>query len=159
MPVFRWGSALDAFRDMEREMDRVLRNMDLAFEGLRLGRPHPPVNVYELENEFLLTAELPGVRTEDLEISVANGRLTIRGGRDQHDPLPEEQYRRSERRYGRWERVMPLPDRVQDDGLAAEFVNGVLKIHFPKLPSTQPRQIPISNEGSHEPRSGLEVQS
>ncbi|MBX3442537.1 MAG: Hsp20/alpha crystallin family protein [Planctomyces sp.] len=144
MAVFRWGSALDAFRDMEREMDRVLRNMDLAFEGLRIGRPHPPVNVYELEDEFLLTAELPGVRTEDLELSVSNGHLVLRGERSDPQPLPEERYRRSERRHGRWERVIPLPDRIRDDQLGAEFVNGVLKVHLPKAPSTQPRQIPIS---------------
>jgi HSP20 family protein len=147
MAVFRWGSALDAFRDMEREMDRVLRSMDLAFEGLRIGRPYPPVNVYELDSEFLLTAELPGVRAEDLELSVANGQLTLRGGRKEATDLPEDRYRRSERRHGRWERVISLPDHVQEEGLAAEFVNGVLRIHLPKAPSTQPRQIPVS-EGS-----------
>jgi HSP20 family protein len=147
MAVFRWGSALDAFRDMEREMDRVLRSMDLAFEGLRIGRPYPPVNVYELESEFLLTAELPGVKTEDLELSVTNGQLVLRGSRSESNGQPDERYRRSERRQGRWERVIPLPDRIRDEQLAAEFVNGVLKVHLPKAPSTQARQIPIS-EGS-----------
>ena len=44
MALFRWGSPIDAFRDMEREMDRVLRSMNQAFEGLRIGRPYPPVN-------------------------------------------------------------------------------------------------------------------
>jgi HSP20 family protein len=147
MAVFRWGTAFDAFRDMEREMDRVLRNMDWAFEGLRIGRPYPPVNVYELENEFLLTAELPGVRSEDLELSVANGQLKLSGGRDATNDPPQERYRRSERRHGRWERVINLPERIQEEGLGAEFVNGVLKIHLPKAPSTQPRQILISEGG------------
>lgn len=148
MAVFRWGSAIDAFRDMEREMDRVLKSMDWAFEGLRIGRPYPPINVYDLESEFLLTAELPGVRTEDLELSVANGQLTLRGSRDDNSVLPAEGYRRNERRHGSWERSIPLPERVQEEQLAAEFVNGVLKIHLPKAPSTQARQIPIAEGNS-----------
>jgi HSP20 family protein len=148
MAVFRWGSALDAFRDMEREMDRVLRSMDWAFEGLRIGRPYPPVNVYDLDGEFLLTAELPGVRTEDLELSVANGQLILKGGREDAGNLPPERFRRSERRHGRWERSIPMPERVQEEQLSAEFVNGVLKIHLPKAPSTQPRQIAVSEGAS-----------
>ena len=49
MPVFRWGSAFDAFRDLEREMDHLLHSVNMAFEGLRIGRPFPAVNIYELE--------------------------------------------------------------------------------------------------------------
>lgn len=148
MPVFRWGSPLDAFRDMEREMDRVLRSVNQAFEGLRIGRPYPPLNVYERETEFLLTAELPGVRTEDLELNVANGQLVLRGQRSEANDPPPERYRRSERQQGRWERSIPLPDRVQEEQMSAEFMNGVLTVHLPKAPSTQPRQIPISENAS-----------
>jgi len=144
MAVFRWGSPLEAFRDMEREMDRVLRSVNQAFEGLRIGRPYPPVNVYERPDEFLLTAELPGVRTEDLELSVANGQLVLRGQRVEPNEPPPERYRRSERQQGKWERSTPLPDRVQEEQMTAEFINGVLTVHLPKAPSTQPRQIPIS---------------
>ncbi len=144
MAVFRWGSPLDAFRDMEREMDRVLRSVNQAFEGLRIGRPYPPLNVYERPEEFLLTAELPGVRTEDLELSVANGHLVLKGQRLEPHDMPPERYRRSERQHGHWERAIPLPDRVQEEQMSAEFVNGVLTVHLPKAPSTQPRQIPIS---------------
>lgn len=144
MPVFRWGSPLDAFRDMEREMDRVLRSVNQAFEGLRIGRPYPPVNVYERPEEFLLTAELPGVRTEDLELSVTNGQLVMRGQRlEASEPSPDR-YRRSERQHGKWERSIPLPDRVEEERMSAEFINGVLTVHLPKSPSTQPRQIPVS---------------
>ena len=148
MAVFRWGSPLDAFRDMEREMDRVLRSVNQAFEGLRIGRPYPPVNVYERPGEFLLTAELPGVRTEDLELNVANGQLILRGERQDPNDPPPERYRRSERQHGRWERSIPLPDRVQEEQMSAEFMNGVLTVHLPKMPTGQPRQIPISETAS-----------
>ncbi|HVJ68832.1 MAG TPA: Hsp20/alpha crystallin family protein [Caulifigura sp.] len=144
MAVFRWGSPLDAFR----EMDRVLHSVNQAFEGLRIGRPYPPVNVYERPDEFLLTAELPGVRTEDLELSVNNGQLVLRGQRLEPSEPPPERYRRSERQHGKWERSLPLPDRVQEERMTAEFINGVLTVHLPKAPSTQPRQIPVSETSS-----------
>ncbi len=145
MAVFRWGSAFDAFRDLEREMDHLLHSVNMAFEGLRIGRPFPAVNIYELEGEYLLTAELPGTRVEDLDLSVANGMLTLRGRRTAMPEVNEQQFRRSERAQGQWERSFNLPERVQEDGLHAELNNGVLKLHLPKAPSTVPRQIPVSN--------------
>ena len=57
-------------------------------------------------------------------------------------------HRRSERPHGEWERAIPLPDRVQEEQMSADFVNGVLTVHLPKAPSTQPRQIPISETAS-----------
>ena len=145
MPVFRWGSAFDAFRDLEREMDHLLHSVNMAFEGLRIGRPFPAVNIYELEREYLLTAELPGTKVEDLDLSVSSGVLTIRGRRTSTPEINEHQFRRSERAQGQWERSFTLPERVQEDGLHAELNHGVLKLHLPKAPSTVPRQIPVSN--------------
>ena len=71
MAVFRWGQSWDAFQDLEREVDRLLQSVNLTFQGLRFGRQYPPVNLYELPNEYLLTAELPGTRGEDLDLTVA----------------------------------------------------------------------------------------
>lgn len=144
MPIFRWGSPLQAFQDLEREMDLLMRSMDLAFEGLRLGRPYPPVNLYELEEEFLLMAELPGTRVEDLDISVANGVLTMRGNRVKRDNVAEESYRRSERPEGPWERSLSLPERVDEERISAEMSNGLLRLHLPKMPSSEPRQISVN---------------
>lgn len=143
MAVFRWGNAFDAIRDLEREMDRWLRSVNFTMEGLRLGRPFPPVNIYELDDEFLLTAELPGTRVEDLELSVADGLVTLRGSSQAEDNVPEERYRRSERPRGRWERTLTLPSRVQEEQLHAELTNGVLRLHLPKAPSAQPRHIRV----------------
>jgi HSP20 family protein len=145
MAVFRWGNAFDAFRDLEREMDHLLHSVNMAFEGLRIGRPFPAVNIYELEQEFLLTAELPGTRVEDLDLSVANGVLKLRGRRGSAPEVAEQQFRRSERAQGQWERSFTLPERVNEHELHAELQNGVLKLHLPKAPSAVPRQIPVSN--------------
>jgi HSP20 family protein len=142
MAVFRWGHAYDAFRDFEREVDRLMRSLTL--EGFRLGRPFPAVNIYELEEEFLLTAQLPGVTAADLELNVAGGVVTMAGSRGSADNVPEERYRRTERPVGKWERTFHLPVKVRDEDMSAELNNGLLRLHIPKAPPTEPRQIPVN---------------
>jgi len=148
MPTFHWGNAFDAFRDLEREVDRLMQNVGRTLEGVRFGRPYPPINFYDLDDEYLLTAELPGTRVDDFELTVANGALTIRGRRTADDGIPEERYRRSERPRNEWERSFALPERIVEDDIHAELKHGVLKLHLPKAPSTQPRTIQIHDEPS-----------
>jgi len=144
MPVFRWGNAFDAIRDLEREMDDWLRSVNFTMEGVRAGRAYPAVNIYELDDEFLLTAELPGARVEDLELSVSGGVVTLRGARRNDTEITEERFRRSERSRGVWERTLTLPvARVREEDLRAELFNGVLKLHLPKAPSQKARQIRV----------------
>ncbi len=143
MPVFRWGQAWDPFRDLEREVDRLLASVSLSFSGIRFGREYPPVNVYEVENGLLLTAELPGTRPEDLEVLVADGVLTLKGKRTGPDGVPDDRYRRQERLRGGWQRSLTLPERIHEDQMKAEFTNGILKVFLPKAPTTTPRQIPV----------------
>lgn len=143
MPVFRWGQPWDAFRDLEREFDRLLGSVNLSIQGVRMGRPYPAINLYKLENEYLLTAELPGTRGEDLEITIAGGILTIKGRRSDPEGIPDESFRRRERFTGAWQRSVSLPDRVREEELSAEFANGFLKIHLPKADEAKARQIPI----------------
>lgn len=145
MPVFRWGQAWDPFHDLEREVDRLLASVSISFSGLRFGREYPPVNVYEVTDGLLLTAELPGTRPEDLEVFVTDGVLTIKGKRTGPDGVPDDRYRRQERLRGVWQRSLTLPERIQEDRMTAEFTNGVLKVRLPKAPATTPRQIPVSD--------------
>ena len=142
MAVFRLGHAFDAFRDLEREVDRLMRS--LTMEGLRMGRPFPAVNIYELEDEILLTAELPGVSADELDLSVANGLLTLKGSRGASCSISQEHFRRSERPSGEWERTFSLPEKVRDEDMFAELNHGVLKLHLPKAPSEEPRKIPVT---------------
>lgn len=144
MAVFRWGNPLHAFQDLEREMDRWVKRMDLAFEGLRLGRPFPALNVYESPQAYLITAELPGCDGKDLEIHVSVGGMVLKGSRSIDTDIPENKFRRSERPSGKWERKISLPERVEEDGIRAELTNGLLRLHLPKLPATAPRQIQVS---------------
>lgn len=156
MAVFRWGQTWDAFHDLEREVDRLLESVHLSFQGIRFGRQYPPINVYELADELLLTAELPGVRAEDLELTVAEGILTIKGKRSGPDGIPDERFRRQERPRGTWQRSLSLPERVQDDRMTAEFNHGILKIHLPRAIAVKPRQIPVIEGANGAGRTGVE---
>ena len=152
MAVFRWGNAFDAFRDLEREMDRILRTVELGFDGARMRHRGPPVNIYELESEYVLAAQLPGAQIGDIELSVADGLVTIKGQRTTDGEIAPERFRRRERIGGAWERVVSLPDRVREDEMYAELQNGVLTLHLPKAPSTKPRQIQVLDGPKSKPQ-------
>ncbi len=160
MALFRWGHSWPEFRDLEREVDRLLQTMNATFQGFRIGRLFPPINVYELDDEYLLTAEVPGVSPDDLELTVADGILTLKGCRENPQDVPEERYRRRERATGYWERSIDLPDRVEEDKLRASLNNGVLIVHLPKAAASVPRRVPVAvgNEPSaDQPRRRIDV--
>ena len=144
MAIFRWGHSWDAFHDLEREVDRLLQSVNMTFQGLRFGRQYPPVNLYELPDEYLIIAEVPGVRSEDLELAITNGVLSMKGRNADPDGAAEERFRRQERPRGVWHRSISIPDRVNVESLSAEFTDGILKIHLPKAEETKPRQIPVA---------------
>jgi HSP20 family protein len=143
MPVFRWGHTWGGFGDLEQEVDRLLRGVRLTMPGVALGRPYPAINMYEVDGEFLLTAELPGTRPEDLEISISRGVLTIKGRRVDPEEISDDKFRRHERFRGTWQRALTLPERVKEDQLSADFRNGLLTIHLPKADEAPIRRIPV----------------
>ena len=145
MPVFRWGQNWGAFRDLEREVDRLLEGVNLTFQGLRLGNRYPLINLYDQADEYLLTAELPGTRAEDIEITFANGVLSMVGEREPPESVSDEHFRRQERFVGKWQRSLSLPDRIEEEGMSADFEDGILRIHLPKVAEVKPRKIPVSD--------------
>ena len=156
MPLFRFGQNWDPFDDLEHEVDRLLRSVNLTFQGIRVGRQFPSVNLYEQDDAFILTAELPGTRLEDLELTVAGGILTLKGRRDDSEEVPEHRFRRSERFHGAWQRSVSLPERIREESLAATFTDGVLKVRLPKGAQSPPRQITVT-DGEDDRRKVAEV--
>ncbi len=148
MPVFRWRDSWEPFRDLERQVDRLLESLPFPFPVIRFERQYPAVNLYELEGEYLLTAELPGTASENLDLTVSDGVLTMKGKRPASPGVVDEKFRRHERVWGSWERSLSVPDRVLQDRVSAEFVDGILKIHLPKAPETKPRQIQVAQGNS-----------
>lgn len=151
MAIFRWGQQTwDPFRDLEREVDRLLASVSLSFQGLRVGRQYPPINVYELDHELLLVAELAGAKPDALEVTVADGVLNLKGRHNGPEGVSDDKYRRQERPRGVWQRSLPLPDRIVEEQMSAEFTNGVLKIRLPRAAATQARQIQVLDGNSIE---------
>ena len=75
MPLFRFGQNWDPFADFEREVDRMLHSVNMTLHGMRVGRQYPAINLYERKAEYLLTAELPGTRLEDIELTAESSVL------------------------------------------------------------------------------------
>lgn len=143
MPVFRWRESWEPLRDLERQVDRLLESLPFPFPVIRFERQYPPVNLFELDDEYLITAELPGTATENIELTVSGGVLTLKGKRPAPVGVPDERFRRHERVWGAWERALSVPERVEAERVSAEFNDGILKIHLPKAAETKPRQIQV----------------
>ena len=93
----------------------------------------PKVNTRETEDNYHIEVELPGVKKQDVEISVDGNVLTISGERNVRDEVKDEDYHKVESRYGLFSRSFTLPEKVDISNIEAEFVNGILEIAIPKL--------------------------
>jgi HSP20 family protein len=106
----------------------------------------PPVDLYETSSEFVLTAELPGLTRDEIEIHAEETRIVIRGartgtaGRD----IPCEQFHRVERGHGRFSRAFSLPETIEVDAITAELKDGILTITMPKAHDRGSRRIDVS---------------
>jgi HSP20 family protein len=104
----------------------------------------PPVDIFENgSHELVLKAELPDMTREDIDITVDNGTLTIRGEKKLASEIKEEQFHRIERRYGTFSRSFSLPRTVDTAKVGAEYRNGVLTVRLPLREEAKPRQIKV----------------
>jgi HSP20 family protein len=109
----------------------------------------PPVNVEETGDELILSAELPGMSTEEVDIELENNVLTIRGEKQmvREERGEDNRVHLVERRYGNFQRSFTLPRTVKADEISARMENGVLHVHMPKAPEAKGRKIQIGTEG------------
>jgi HSP20 family protein len=133
-------------REFTKEMDRAFSTSwggELAQQAWM-----PAIEVKEANGNLVVTAELPGIKAEDVKVEVTDEALTIRGERKQEKKEEKEGVCRSERSYGRFYRSIPLPDGAKTDQIKAEINDGVLEIKVP-VPETKQksRQIPVSASG------------
>ena len=134
----------DPFREFAQLQDRLTR----AFSGdeglLNSGSWVPPVDIYQNgEHELVLKAELPDLTREDIDITVDNGTLTIRGEKKFAGEVKDESFHRIERRYGSFSRSFSLPQTVDTAKVGAEYKNGVLTVRLPLREEAKPRQIKV----------------
>lgn len=104
----------------------------------------PRFDVKETRDAYVFTADVPGVREDDIEISVAGNHLSINGRREEEERHEEDQYYAYERSFGTFARTFALPDGADPDRVTAEFKNGVLRISVGKRPEVQSRRVSIS---------------
>ena len=104
----------------------------------------PTVDISERENGFEIRAELPGVSGNDVNVSVTDNCLTIKGEKRQEEETDDKNYHRIERRYGSFQRSFTLPRHVETDAIKAQFTDGVLTLEIPKAEAAKPTEISIT---------------
>ncbi len=133
-----------------REMDRLQREMNRLFEDyspsrVRSAPSYPAMNVWTNENGMIVTAEVPGVRPEDIDINVVGETLTLSGQRLPDETGEAARYHRQERGYGKFARTLQLPFPVAVEQVEATFKDGVLNVRLPRAEEDKPRKISVKS--------------
>ncbi len=145
MAIVRWNDPFREFAQLQDRVNRVFNEIYRSDEALMTsGAWVPPVDIYQNgDREVVIKAELPDMNREDIDITVDNGTLTIKGEKKLAEDLKEEQFHRIERRYGTFSRSFSLPQTVDTGKVAAEYKNGVLTVRLPLREEARPRTVKI----------------
>jgi HSP20 family protein len=103
----------------------------------------PALDIAERNDAYVVTVEVPGIKPEELDITIENGALTISGERRFETESKEQQFHRIERRYGAFRRSITLPNRVKADAVEASFEDGLLQVVVPKAEEAKPKRIEV----------------
>jgi HSP20 family protein len=143
----RW----DPFKEMEDTQSRLARLFGLAparvtngnKEAMTITEWAPSVDIIEDDKEWLVKADLPELKKEDVKVTVENGVLSITGERKFEKEEKDRKYHRIERSYGNFLRSFTLPDGADGAKVNAEFKDGVLKVHLPKSEKAKPKAVEV----------------
>ena len=148
------GSLFDLHRQMNRLFDDLFDHNGDGGLSARSGFRTPAMDLHQADDKLEITAELPGVREDDIELSIDDGVLTIRGEKKSSRSDDERGY--SERSYGTFERRLTLPSNIDEDNCTADFRDGVLTVTLPVSEKSRGRRIPLG--GKREQRT-IEAQN
>ena len=148
MVVTRW----DPFRDLMSIQSELNRLFGRTYAG---GEPAtgtgsawvPPLDIFETQEKYVVTMELPGISPESVEVSVEDSTLTVKGERRFYEGVPEEAFHRIERRFGPFSRSLSLPSTANAEGIEASFDKGVLTVEVPKAEQAKPKKITVKATG------------
>ena len=142
-PSGMWRSPFEELERMRRDMDRLFQDLtEGIFREPRAG-VFPLVNVTEGSDNYYVRAELPGIKAEDLDISVTGNSLSIAGERRIRAEDEKANYHRREREAGKFSRVISLPAQVDTAKVEASCVDGILTVVLPKSEAAKPKQITV----------------
>ena len=142
MTLVRWSPWRDLVSvqdEMNRLFDGLMRRRDAGSPGEWM----PAVDISETDEEFVVSADTPGMKAEDIKISVANNVLTLRGEKKNVREDKEENFHRIERTYGSFERTFSLPSGVDSQNIRAKYKDGVLEVRLPKSKEAKPQEIKV----------------
>lgn len=145
-PFFNYGlmSPWQEMRRLQRDMNRLFSD-SFSLAGGRVGPSYPAMNVWTNQDGATITAELPGVDPEDIDISIVGDMLTLTGSRQPDELKDGQQFHRRERSFGKFSRTFQLPFRVEADQVEATFKNGVLHIFMPRVEEDKPKKIAVNS--------------
>lgn len=146
----RQSGSGDMFTSLQKEIDQVFRDFGRgvpAMREFRQGMMALKVNVAETDKAIEVTADIPGVEPGDIDVSVRNGILTIRGEKKAEKDEKQKDYHVVERSYGMFERSFAVPDEVEVEKVEANFDKGVLKVVMPKSADTKSKAKKIAITG------------
>ena len=137
-----------------RELDEVQNRLSTFFGGfptrlfgndrtLKMTDWSPQVDIIEDEKEYLIKADLPEMKKDDVKVTMENGVLCISGERKTEKEEKNKKYHRIERSFGSFERAFTLPEDADANKIAADFKDGVLRVHLPKSPAAKPKPIEV----------------
>jgi len=142
--AMRKWDPFEELRTMQHDMDRLFgRALGLGVTGERAGLWMPSVESYTKEGKLIFKAELPGIDPKDLDVTITDRELVIKGERKEEKGAAEESYAYREIVYGSFERRFALPEGVKSDELKAVFTNGILEITMPAPAMSKARKIEI----------------
>jgi len=146
MELVRWEQAEGVNRIQSRinELFEDALGRTRAQQSAAAGVWYPPVDILESKDSYLIRAELPGMRNEDLKTEVNEGILTLSGERKLEEPASGVEYHRVERVTGKFSRSFHVPQTVNADGIKATYKDGILEVQVPKADEAKPRRIAIS---------------
>jgi HSP20 family protein len=153
--IMRW----EPFREiesMQQQMNQIFDRMMTSTDGgTRQSNGMsfiPAAEIHETENEVQLHMEVPGVEAKDLDIKVTEDAVAITGERKSKIANEDKGMRRSEFRYGRFQRIIPLPTPIQNDKVQADFQHGVLSLTMPKSEQHKNKVVSVSLPGQQQPQ-------
>lgn len=141
MNLVRW----DPFRELDAIQARLNRSFGeyIGNDELSLTDWAPAVDVQETDKEYLVKADLPEVKKEDVKVQYEDGMLTVEGERKQEKEEKDKKFHRIERRYGKFVRRFSMPSEIDGTKVSAEFKEGVLNVHLPKSAGVTPKTITV----------------
>ena len=148
------------FSALQDRMNRIARETfspERSDEVLTTSNFAPPVDVYEDEHNITLKIEVPGIDEKDINVSIENNTLTVRGERRFEKDEKEENFHRVERMYGSFTRSFTLPNTVETEQVTAHYEKGVLKIRLAKKAEAKPKLIQVNVEKTLEAKSATKV--